>query len=72
MEAATPLTDDYGIGTGRFPTGRLVTQDGRLIYVPHVIGDTCKHEFFLDEQNLGEITLETAMAAYSTALSQKG
>lgn len=64
LKTTKPLTDDYGRGTGRFPTGRPVTQDGRLVYVPWVIGDKAGHEFFLDEQKLGEITLEAAMAEY--------
>lgn len=64
MKATHRLTDDHGQGTDRFPTGRPVTKDGRLTYVPWVTGDKAGHEFFLDGQNLGEITLDAAMAEY--------
>ena len=60
------LTDDHGQSTFPFPGGRLVTNDGRLVWVgpllPHQFG-----EFFLDGVNLGNITLEQAMGSYSLA-----
>ena len=58
------LTDDHGQTTRRFPTGRAVTDDGRLVYVPYQLGDNVGHEFFLDDTNLGQISLEEATAKY--------
>lgn len=58
------MTDDHGQSTHPRPTSRPVTEDGRLEWVPWVIGNKSGHEFFLDGQNLGTITLEEAMKVY--------
>lgn len=48
----------------RFQWARPVTDDGRLIYVGTLDG---RHEFFLDKNPLGGITLDAAIAAYEAA-----
>lgn len=62
------LTDDHGQTTRRFPTGRAVTDDGRLVYVPYQLGENVGHEFFLDDTNLGHISLDEAMEKYKERL----
>ena len=62
---ARRLTDDYGRSTHRFPSGRPCTDDGRLLWVPWVLGDKSGHEYFLDENKLGASTLAEALEAYN-------
>ena len=58
------LTDLHGNSTHKHPGARVVTEDGRLLYIGTVDG---RHEFFLDDKNLGDISLERALAKYTEA-----
>jgi len=64
------LTNDYGEST-RYPAhSRLVTNDGRLLWIGPVM-DHQVHEFFLDGVNLGSITLDQAMEQYQIMTRKK-
>ena len=62
------LTDDQGISILNPNYIIPLTKDGRLGIKIHVKGNMASHEFFLDDSNLGEITLKEAMKKYHDEL----
>ena len=58
------LTEDNGRSTYRPEGARAVTGDGRLLWVGPILPHE-RHEFFLDDVNLGSVTLKQAMGSYS-------